>query len=52
MRLKLRDVRMQYTSKEHPPASTLIGVTSLAAEDCLVEVEVIAIVADKPAKKK
>jgi enamine deaminase RidA (YjgF/YER057c/UK114 family) len=52
MRLKLRDVRTQYTSKEHPPASTLIGVTSLATEDYLVEVEVIAIVADKPSKKK
>jgi enamine deaminase RidA (YjgF/YER057c/UK114 family) len=52
MRTILRDVRTQYTSKEHPPASTLIGVTSLAAEDFLVEVEVIAIVADKPAKKK
>jgi 2-iminobutanoate/2-iminopropanoate deaminase len=52
MRTMLRDVRTGYTSKEHPPASTLIGVTSLAAEDFLVEVEVIAIVADKPAKKK
>ena len=51
MRTMLRDVRSQYTSKEHPPSSTLIGVTSLATDEYLVEVEAIAIVADKPAKK-
>ena len=26
----LREVRGQYVSAEHPPASTLVGVTSLA----------------------
>jgi enamine deaminase RidA (YjgF/YER057c/UK114 family) len=52
MRPILREVRAAYTNKEHPPASTLIGVTSLAAEEYLVEVEAIAIVAEKPAKKK
>jgi enamine deaminase RidA (YjgF/YER057c/UK114 family) len=52
MRTLLRDIRTQYTSKEHPPASTLIGVTSLATDDYLVEVEVIAIVAEKAKKAK
>jgi enamine deaminase RidA (YjgF/YER057c/UK114 family) len=51
MRPMLREVRSAYTNKDHPPASTLIGVTSLAAEEYLVEVEAIAIVADKPRKK-
>lgn len=52
MRPILREVRAAYTNKDHPPASTLIGVTSLAAEEYLVEVEAVAIVAEKPAKKK
>jgi len=52
MRTMLRDVRTGYTSKENPPASTLIGVTSLATDEYLVEVEAIAIVAETPAKKR
>jgi enamine deaminase RidA (YjgF/YER057c/UK114 family) len=51
MRTMLREVRTGYTSKEHPPASTLIGVTSLATDEYLVEVEAIAIVAEKAKKK-
>jgi len=51
MRTMLREVRSGYTSKEHPPASTLIGVTSLATDEYLVEVEAIAIVAEKAKKK-
>jgi enamine deaminase RidA (YjgF/YER057c/UK114 family) len=51
MRMMLREVRTGYTNKEHPPASTLIGVTSLATDEYLVEVEAIAIVAEKAKKK-
>src|SRR5262249_9547075 len=52
MRPMLRELRAAYTNKEHPPASKLIGVTSLADEDILLEVEVIAIVGEKAGKKR
>jgi enamine deaminase RidA (YjgF/YER057c/UK114 family) len=39
----IREVRSTYLSKEHPPASTLIGVQALAGPDYLIEIEAIAI---------
>jgi len=45
----LRDIRNKYVNKENPPASTLVGVQSLFREECLIEVEAIAVV---PEKKK
>jgi enamine deaminase RidA (YjgF/YER057c/UK114 family) len=49
----LREVRSTYFNKNAPPpASTLVGVTSLAQDDYLLEVEAIAIVPDHSAKKK
>ena len=38
----LREVRNKYISAEHPPASTLVGVTALARQEFLIEVEVVA----------
>lgn len=40
----LQQVRGRYVSKEHPPASTLIGVQALARADFLVEIEAIAVI--------
>jgi len=40
----IREVRSKYWSAEHPPASTLIGVTALAREDYMIEIEVVAAV--------
>jgi enamine deaminase RidA (YjgF/YER057c/UK114 family) len=40
----IRDVRNKYISAEHPPASTLVGVTALAREEFRIEVEVVAAV--------
>lgn len=40
----LREVRARYVSAEHPPASTLVGVTALAVPDWLIEIEAIAVV--------
>jgi len=49
----LREVRSTYFSKNAPPpASTLVGVMSLAQDDYLIEVEAIAVVSDGSAKKK
>jgi enamine deaminase RidA (YjgF/YER057c/UK114 family) len=34
----------EFFRPEHPPASTLIGVSSLAVEDFLIEIEAIAVI--------
>lgn len=39
----IREVRTNYLNKEHPPASTLVGVQALASPDWMVEIEAIAI---------
>lgn len=49
-----REVRARYFDRDSLPASTLVGVTRLVHEDLLLEVEVVAAVAEpakKPAKK-
>ena len=40
----LRDVRAKFISGEHPPASTLVGVTALVGVDWLIEIEAVAVV--------
>ena len=40
----IREVRSQYFPAENPPASTLVGVTALAMDGLLIEVEVVAVV--------
>jgi enamine deaminase RidA (YjgF/YER057c/UK114 family) len=40
----IREVRAQFFPAEEPPASTLVGVTALAMEGLLIEVEVVAVV--------
>jgi enamine deaminase RidA (YjgF/YER057c/UK114 family) len=42
----VREVRGRYLDRENPPASTLVGVAALAVPDWLIEVEVVAVVAD------
>jgi enamine deaminase RidA (YjgF/YER057c/UK114 family) len=43
----VRDVRAQYLPAGHKPASTMVGVTSLVNPDLLVEIEMIAALADR-----
>src|SRR5215467_5877815 len=38
----IREVRAKYLSAEHPPAGTLVGVTALAREDYMIEIEAVA----------
>jgi enamine deaminase RidA (YjgF/YER057c/UK114 family) len=42
-RALMHEVRSRHFSKENPPASTLVGVQSLATADILVEIEAIAV---------
>lgn len=43
-RALLQSVREKYVSKDHPPASTLVGVQALATSAFLVEIEAVAVV--------
>jgi enamine deaminase RidA (YjgF/YER057c/UK114 family) len=47
-----REVRSRYLDAKRMPASTLIGVKRLVHDDLLLEVEVIAAVAEKAAPQK
>jgi enamine deaminase RidA (YjgF/YER057c/UK114 family) len=42
-RAVLVEVRDRYVSREHPPASTLLGVQSLARPEFLIEIDAIAV---------
>lgn len=48
----LRGIRDKYVNTAEPPASTLVGVASLFQDDYLIEVDAIAVVAEKNAKGK
>jgi len=41
----IREVRSRYVSAEHPPASTLVGVSALVGAEWLIEIEAMAVVA-------
>lgn len=47
-----REVRSRYLDPKRMPASTLIGVKRLVHEDLLLEVEVVAALADRAAPRK
>jgi enamine deaminase RidA (YjgF/YER057c/UK114 family) len=42
----IREVRGRYVSAEHPPASTLVGVSALVGAEWLIEIEATAVVAE------
>lgn len=39
----IAEVRKKYLNPQHPPASTMIGVTSLVNEAFLIEIEAVAV---------
>jgi enamine deaminase RidA (YjgF/YER057c/UK114 family) len=39
----IRAIRGHYVSAEHPPASTLVGVSALVGPEWLIEIEAIAV---------
>jgi enamine deaminase RidA (YjgF/YER057c/UK114 family) len=42
----LREVRSRYVSADHPPTSTLVGISALVGADWLIEIDAVAVVAD------
>lgn len=40
----IREVRSRYVSADHPPASTLVGVSALVGPEWLIEIEATAVV--------
>lgn len=42
----VREVRGRYLDPRNPPASTLVGVAALVVPDWLIEIELVAVVAD------
>ena len=42
----IRAVRHRHVSAEHPPASTLVGVSALVGPDWLIEIEAVAVIQD------
>ena len=42
----VREVRRKYLDADHPPASTLVGVAALVVPEWLIEIELVAVVAD------
>src|SRR5262245_49188867 len=42
----LREVRARYVDRERQPASTLVGVSALVGADWLIEIEVVAVLAE------
>lgn len=40
----LRAIRARYVSAEHPPVSTLVGVSALVGPEWLIEIEAVAVV--------
>lgn len=43
----LREVRARYVNAEHPPVSTLVGVSALVSPDWLIEIEAVAVIPER-----
>ena len=42
----IREVRSRFVNADHPPASTLVGVSALVGADWLIEIEATAVLPD------
>lgn len=42
----IREIRSRFVSAEHPPSSSLVGVSTLVGPDWLIEIEAIAVIPD------
>ncbi len=42
----IREIRSQYVRADHPPVSTLVGISALVGADWLIEIEAVAVLAE------
>jgi enamine deaminase RidA (YjgF/YER057c/UK114 family) len=42
----IREVRSRFVAADHPPVSTLVGVSALVGPDWLIEIEAVAVLPD------
>lgn len=42
----IREIRAQFVRSDHPPVSTLVGISALVGPDWLIEIEAVAVVAE------
>jgi len=43
----IREVRARYVAAEHPPVSTLVGISALVGPDWMIEIEAVAVIAER-----
>ncbi|MEY4178259.1 MAG: Enamine/imine deaminase [Planctomycetota bacterium] len=43
----IREIRARYIAAEHPPVSTLVGISALVGPDWMIEIEAVAVIAER-----
>ncbi len=43
----IREVRARYIAAEHPPVSTLVGISALVGPEWMIEIEAVAVIAER-----
>jgi enamine deaminase RidA (YjgF/YER057c/UK114 family) len=43
----IREVRARYVAADHPPVSTLVGISALVGPDWMIEIEAVAVIAER-----
>ncbi|MFM7072852.1 MAG: RidA family protein [Planctomycetota bacterium] len=43
----IREVRARYVATDHPPVSTLVGISALVGPDWMIEIEAVAVIAER-----
>lgn len=43
----IREVRARYIAADHPPVSTLVGISALVGPEWMIEIEAVAVIAER-----